>query len=731
MLGPPTMERVFGKHGILAETLSSTTADISLLSPTAEQIYLQEHAQRLHNEIETTTRQLELEKRRLNRLEEEVARVRHEHAEKVCKIPNSKRRQKQEVEGNAARSNGGRTRMIRSSEQCLEKLQSKRNALLHDNLTIRGKIDDARRERLQINQVFKKLQSDIKADTSHATAMCKDINACNREEMERNHRISGLVKHMELERRQFHEIKKELREREKSDLLNRVSIVRDSTEKVEDRMKPLKADEEENFNSTGVMKRIFKLAFLNTIQRRHIRQHQKNIEVFEQAFSTIKSTTGISDIEEIVKIFVVLEQRNFSLLTYVNELNSSIETFEKHNRELANQLQDKKQSDENSDAKKEEMLVEIKQQIESTIRGTQENVEEVRVQTEIFERCKPLMRSILKVVEKENCSFGGQAAPTFAGVSENLLEGLTYVEKTVTRWRDYLPESRDAPSSKGSGKNYRYTVGSMGMPMSSMPATLVKTSDLPSAANVALDAGTEKRPALQNREEDSSDEEEDLQSHPWTRAELRDKAVAAVAKRKRFRKQEMPGQQQQQQQQKQSEQLRSEADPAAPSTVGGARGSAEASLDAAEDREEDGSDFGEEAMPSDEELDELFLKQYNMTKEDLLEHAERMQIQLSNLCYLKQEFSACGGDREGYVDVRELRTLLHRLGEEVTNDELDHALLDLDSSRSGEIEFFAFAEWFTTEDENRAGAVAANHPSAPVSSTTATSRRGPGSSGRT
>ena len=48
-------------------------------------------------------------------------------------------------------------------------------------------------------------------------------------------------------------------------------------------------------------RRILKLAFLNAIQRRHIKQHQKNIEVFEQAFATIKSTTGISEIEEIVR----------------------------------------------------------------------------------------------------------------------------------------------------------------------------------------------------------------------------------------------------------------------------------------------------------------------------------------------------------------------------------------------------------------------------------------------
>merc|ERR1719473_1160913 len=112
----------------------------------------------------------------------------------------------------------------------------------------------------------------------------------------------------------------------------------DEGEGKKNRTRGLKADEEENFNSTAVMRRILKLAFLNAIQRRHIRQHQKNIEVFEQAFATIKSTTGISDIEEIVKIFVSLEQRNFSLLTYVNQLNREIESLEKLNKELGEQI---------------------------------------------------------------------------------------------------------------------------------------------------------------------------------------------------------------------------------------------------------------------------------------------------------------------------------------------------------------------------------------------------------
>merc|ERR1719197_2391930 len=52
---------------------------------TAYQLYLHDHLHRMHNEIESTTRKLELEKRRLNKLEEDVVRTRAEHQEKVLK----------------------------------------------------------------------------------------------------------------------------------------------------------------------------------------------------------------------------------------------------------------------------------------------------------------------------------------------------------------------------------------------------------------------------------------------------------------------------------------------------------------------------------------------------------------------------------------------------------------------------------------------------------------------
>jgi len=666
---------------------------------TAYQLYLHDHLHRMHNEIESTTRKLELEKRRLNKLEEDVVRTRTEHDEKVLKV--------QHKDAAAGPS-------MYKLEHKLGKALGELNKYNHENKEFRGKIDQIRRERLQMNQVFKKLTGDIKENIGSVTALQKDTDAARREHEERLHRMKALQKQVEVERKTFKEtvqkLQKDMKIRERQELTERVARFKESLEHGEDKAsktRGLKADEEENFNSTAVMRRILKLAFLNAIQRRHIRQHQKNIEVFEQAFATIKSTTGISDIEEIVKIFVSLEQRNFSLLTYVNNLNRDIESLEKRNRNLDDQLQGQKRMEQDGEKRRTDILAELKQQIASTSASTEENLTQATQQTEVLDRCRPFVQQILKTVEKENRGFGGQPAPES---NDNVLAWLTYIEKTLTQWKDFLPETKDTRNYKSPNKNYKYTVGNqvLGLPVKKQhqqTQSLVKQNELPSAASVFQDQnaqGTGARSgAPAGREEDSDTDEEDMQNHPWTRQELRDKAIASVAKRKKHRKTES-----QQPAASSMEQNRSgDAEAAAAPTAGGAE---EPSLgyeemvekkDADEDsRASDDSDLEDEAGPSDEEINEIFLKRYKMSREELQGMADKMGIQLNNLCYLKQEFDAYDEDRSGYIDVKELKELLEKLGEELSEGELDQAFRELDSDGSGEIEFFEFVEWFTSED---------------------------------
>lgn len=66
------------------------------------------------------------------------------------------------------------------------------------------------------------------------------------------------------------------------------------------------------------------------------------LEEYEKAFTEIKKVTGINDIGELVKEFIAVEDRNFSLFNYVNEINNEIELHAEGIAELEKSLEIKK-----------------------------------------------------------------------------------------------------------------------------------------------------------------------------------------------------------------------------------------------------------------------------------------------------------------------------------------------------------------------------------------------------
>mmetsp|Transcript_45774 Transcript_45774/g.99436 ORF Transcript_45774/g.99436 Transcript_45774/m.99436 type:complete len:496 (+) Transcript_45774:2-1489(+) len=444
------------------------------------------------------------------------------------------------------------------------------------------------------------------------------------------------------------------------------------------------ADEESSFSDVTMMKRILKLAFLNTIQRRHIKQHQKNIEVFEQAFATIKSTTGISDIEEIVKIFVRLEERNFSLLTYVNQINREIEALEKRNNELQDSIRRHKDASAVTQEKRKIALSELEQQVDKTQRQSQGNNDRVDELDHILKECWPIVRHVVDRIKTMSFGFGTPPSEH----DDNILIWLSFVERSLTQWRELLPEN---PRDKHF-KPFPFTVPK-NMDRAKKPAQpggiSLRANELPAA--VFQEATQQARNRTDGAESDSS--EEDYESRPLSKHELKQKVLQSLT-RKRQKRNVRGGEQA-------TLGFDATATKNAAEEIGDARpdGEAEAAKPEEESATEESTDEVEDpGAPTDDDINEIFLKRYKMSKEELQAMADRMGIQLNNLCYLKQEFDAYDEDRSGYIDAGELKELLEKLGEELTEEELDAAFKELDSDQSGEIEFFEFVEWFTSED---------------------------------
>lgn len=488
--------------------------------------YVEDHLARLHHDIEHTTRKLELEQRRLAKIDKDLASAETEFQTKRSKYKVLQTSQEDAV--------AAKTTQVRRLERQLELEIASFNQANAHNDQLRENIDQLRKERQLLDNVFRKMEKGIRGSRRAIDDLNLSINEDRSGHDDAKQKCSAVGKKLELDRRGFHEkteeLKKGIREEaekaKEQELLSRVGGLSDQPQGKGARRKTyMVADEEEAFSESAMHRRILKISFLNTIQRRHIKQHQKNIEVFEQAFSTIKSSTGIVDIGEIVRIFVALEQKNFSLLTYVNQLNREIESTVIANRVLTDQLEGRQKGELNSESRKSSALSEITTQITKTNASTKEKKAEMKELGKKLGECRPHILGIVKYLKQEipnlvSVGYEGDSPQMKASPPDesedaeeehdNLLNHLTYIEEALMLFRACLP-----PDAQRIWAQPKLAAGTRAK----------HPSDLPSANFTGDD-------------DDDDDDTGQVESRPWTRKELAAKAEQNIARRRR-----KPGQQ--------------------------------------------------------------------------------------------------------------------------------------------------------------------------------------------
>jgi hypothetical protein len=92
-------------------------------------------------------------------------------------------------------------------------------------------------------------------------------------------------------------------------------------------------------NPTVILKfRLQKWVNNNKEKKNLMDMYVRNVNIIEDAFSQIKQQTGISSTEEIVRTFIKAEEQNYSLLNYVNLLNSEIDNIEEQNNIIEEEI---------------------------------------------------------------------------------------------------------------------------------------------------------------------------------------------------------------------------------------------------------------------------------------------------------------------------------------------------------------------------------------------------------
>ncbi|CAD8088840.1 unnamed protein product [Paramecium primaurelia] len=214
-------------------------------------------------------------------------------------------------------------KQIKILENRLDKTNQKFNEAIAINKQLRQQIDSLRRERVIFDNLYKKLEKELHEKRKEMADIIETANTAYEERDKANDLIQSLKQQAKRESADF---EKDLRE---------LSQIMEKNKKTLDYMKLTEKnremDQQEVVDPDKFTKpKTSKLTRDKTVNQTIVEQIMK----YEEDFAKIQAATQIKVFDELIKIFIQNEEKNFQMFKYVNELSNEIEDLEKQIGEL-------------------------------------------------------------------------------------------------------------------------------------------------------------------------------------------------------------------------------------------------------------------------------------------------------------------------------------------------------------------------------------------------------------
>jgi hypothetical protein len=299
----------------------------------------------------------------------------------------------------------------------------------------------------------------------------------------------------------------------------------------------------------------------------------ERVQNFEEAFNKIKSATGITDIEELVRTFIKNEDHNFSLFNYVNEQNNEIEKLEEQiqllkeeerkfavesgedfqqHKQILTELENKLQTTDSMAEKYEIRCQDLQRVIESLKRGIQSIYEKFDADGDADVPLSPLRQSERKSSIRASFSVKATGPKEETMVSEsNMVHYLGLIEQRANLLlQSYAEVKLSVISTTGKptqqlGASQESKGGEMGAggddPAAAIAVEVISAKKTVPLASV-LGTGPKvpmgqdlihvNPPKLDDYQSDEEDEEEgEEEARPLTREELKTRTLNRLQRR--------------------------------------------------------------------------------------------------------------------------------------------------------------------------------------------------------
>lgn len=335
--------------------------------------------------------------------------------EREISTMNKKLKDEQQASGGLQKTLNHSTVMgkqIRVLENRLDQALKKFNQQLTENKYLRQDIDIMRTEKEKFDGLHHRLEKEYAQIRQQISQLIEGSTQAYSTREEAQNRISTLKEKLEKDIQQHHADMKELERIIDHDRKLRNFMGLKARERLEDHQLVAWRQKKESLEADKKME-----------------SQEDSVERYEMAVQKIKEMTGEDNLDLDVPRFIEVEDRNFALFNYVNEMNNEIEMLQDQMKEIRNEIEDFENQGAQLDSERKKILndlEEMQMEVRKDIQVKEEMIKEI---TKIFDQLKIAVKDIFLKINCDSTPITDMLGSSM-GVSElNMIQYLGLIEQ--------------------------------------------------------------------------------------------------------------------------------------------------------------------------------------------------------------------------------------------------------------------------------------------------------------
>lgn len=315
------------------------------------------------------------------------------------------------------------------------------NTILTQNAKLRDEIDNLRVERYRFEELHKKLEKEHQGLRQSIAEVIENSTQAYDQREEAQAKMVLMRDKEDKDKMQLN-----------SDLKELIRVI-DHDKKLKEFMKIKTQERQEDEELISWRKKKESEA----AEKRRKEREEHSVEAYETKFKEIEQITGEHDLDKLVERFIQVENKNYALFNFVNELNNQVELLQEQIDQIKTDMRQFEKQGIEMEEQRKRILKELEQKYRTATQLSEENEEKIKANKKILDQSRIGIESLFKKINCDRSQIDILLLSKEGVTETNMAQYLGIIDSRtdeLLKWQGILAAKKDNVAFREKAPNY-------------------------------------------------------------------------------------------------------------------------------------------------------------------------------------------------------------------------------------------------------------------------------------